>query len=102
MFSYFTCASLKEVSADEHSLYISNYINEISIPLDDIDNVTENTWLNIHPVTIHLKHPSRFGSEITFMPKIKFSAFGEEHPVVHELRRAAKIDGGKSMTWNAI
>jgi hypothetical protein len=70
-FSYITCGALKEVDADEHFLSVSNFINEISIPLADVGDVTENYWLDIHPVTAHLKRPSRFGSKITFMPKIK-------------------------------
>src|SRR6267142_1886851 len=41
-FSYFTCASLKEVGVDEHFLYVSNYIADVSIPLTDIRDVTEN------------------------------------------------------------
>jgi hypothetical protein len=88
-FSYITCAALKQVAADEHFLYVSNFINEISIPMADVCDVTENYWLNIHPVTVHLKRTSRFGSKITFMPKIKF--FGA-CPAVTELKSLAKIE----------
>jgi hypothetical protein len=86
-FTYMTCAALKQVGADEHFLYVSNFINEMSIPLADIADVTENHWLNIHPVTVHLKLPSRFGTKITFMPVKVFGAC----PVVADLKSLAKL-----------
>jgi hypothetical protein len=98
-FAYVTCAALKQVAADEHCLYVSNFINEISIPLADIGDVTENDWLNIHPVTVHLKRPSRFGSKITFMPKIK--VFGV-CPVVTELKSLAKLEENESRSVTSI
>ncbi len=84
---------LKEVSVDDHFLYVSNYLKEISIPLSDIYDVTENVWINIHPVTIHLKSPSEFGNKITFMPKTRFFAFFSSHPVVRELKVLAARRG---------
>jgi hypothetical protein len=77
---------LKEVSVDDNFLYVSNYLKEVSIPLSDIYDVTENVWINIHPVTIHLKSPSEFGYKITFMPKTRLFAFFSSHPVVRELK----------------
>jgi hypothetical protein len=80
----------KEVSVDEEYLYVSNYIKEITIPLSEIVDVTENRWLNTHPVTIHLKSPSEFGDEIVFMPTIRFFGLFGSHPVVSELKRLAR------------
>lgn len=80
---------LKRVSVDENFLYVSNYLKEVSIPLSDIYDVTENVWVNIHPVTIHLKSPSAFGGKITFMPQAKFTFFSS-HPVVKELKEMAR------------
>jgi hypothetical protein len=84
-----SCVRLKKVSVDENFLYVSNYLKEISIPLSDIYDVTENVWLNIHPVTIHLKSPSAFGRKISFMPQAKFTFFSS-HPVVEELKEMAR------------
>ncbi len=81
---------LKKVSIDGSSLYISNYLKEISVPLADIERVTENVWINIHPVTIHLKSSSEFGGSILFMPKARFGGWFSSHPVVAELRELAK------------
>ena len=82
---------LKEVSVDDNFLYVSNYLKETAIPLSEIYDVTENMWLNIHPVTIHLKSPSEFGDKILFMPKSRFFAFFDfHHPVVDELKKLAR------------
>jgi hypothetical protein len=89
-FMYWTCMVLKAVSVDDDFLYVSNYIKEISIPLSNIEDVTENRWINIHPVTIHLKSPSEFGDKIIFMPKVRVFAFFSSHPVVAELRELAR------------
>ncbi|HEV7904009.1 MAG TPA: hypothetical protein VGO96_09220 [Pyrinomonadaceae bacterium] len=84
-----SCVRLKKVSVDENFLYVSNYLKEISIPLSDIYDVTENIWVNIHPVTIHLRSPSDFGHKIYFMPQAKFTFFSS-HPVVKELKEMAR------------
>jgi hypothetical protein len=88
-FIYWNCIRLKEVSTDDDFLYVSNYLKEISIPLSEIYDVTENVWLSIHPVTIHLKSQSEFGDKIVFMPKVRFFAFFRSHPVVTELKELA-------------
>lgn len=89
-FIYWSCIRLKEVSADDNYLYVSNYLKEIPIPLSEVSDVTENVWLNIHPVTIHLKTPSEFGDRFVFMPKVRFFAFLSSHPVVDELKELAR------------
>lgn len=80
---------LKVVNVDEQFLYVSNYLREITIPLADIYDVTENIWLNTHPVTIHLKSRTEFGHRIVFMPKTRFLFFSS-HPVVKELKQLAR------------
>lgn len=82
------CFPLKRVRMDERSLYVSNYRDEILVPLADVSIVTENRWVNIHPVTIHLHRETEFGDRIVFMPKIRWFAFWSSHPVVAEIRSA--------------
>lgn len=89
-FIYWSCIRLKEVSVDDDFLYVSNYLKEIIIPLSEIYDVTENVWINIHPVTIRLKSPSEFGDKIVFMPTVRFFAFFSSHPVVSELKGMAR------------
>jgi len=89
-FIYWSGIRLKEVSIDNDFLYVSNYLKEVSIPLSQIYDVTENRWVNIHPVTIHLNSPSEFGDKITFMPRTRFFALYSSHPVVNELKALAR------------
>lgn len=90
---------LKVVNVDEHFLYVSNYLKEITIPLADIYDVTENVWLNTHPVTIHLKSRSEFGNRIVFMPKTRFLFFSS-HPVVKELKQLARSRVAQEVGFN--
>ena len=82
-------APLKKVSIAGNSLVISNYRREITVPLAEIDGVTQNRWLNFHPVTIRLRHDTEFGRTITFMPKARFLLPWSSHPIVSELRDLA-------------
>jgi hypothetical protein len=83
------CAGLKKVRMDQDSLYISNFRKEIVVPLSSIGSVTENRWINIHPITIHFRAPTEFGNKVTFMPTSRFFGFWSSHPVVEELRGTA-------------
>ena len=88
IFIYWACARLKRVRIEDSAIYVSNYVKEIRIPFDAVANVTENRWINIHPVTIHLRSATDFGDRITFMPKICIFSW-RSHPVVAELRELA-------------
>ena len=99
VFIWWSCVRLKQVSVDNNFLYVSNYIKEIAIPLSEIHDVTENRWVNIHPVTIRLKSSSEFGDKIVFMPTVRFFAFFSSHPVVSELKELAR---SKSMASGSI
>ena len=90
VFIFWSCIGLKEVSVDDNFLYVSNFLKEISIPLSEIYDVTENVWLNSHPVTIHLTSLTEFGDKIVFMPKTRFFTFFSSHPVVNELKELAR------------
>ena len=81
------CIRLKVVSIDDHNLFVRDYPNEISLPLEDIANVTENRWIRV--VTIHLKSSCKFGDKILFSPKPKLFLFFRSHPVVFELKALA-------------
>jgi hypothetical protein len=78
---------LKKVSLDDEFLYVSNYLKEIKIPLDDIYDMTENRWIKFHPVTIYLRRPSEFGTKIVFAPTFRMFIFFTSHPIVEELRQ---------------
>jgi hypothetical protein len=86
---YWFCIRLKQVRIDDEALYISNYLKEVRVPLRDIAEVTENRWVNIHPVTIAFQSDTEFGRSILFMPQIRWFGWSS-HPVVGELREAAR------------
>ena len=85
-----SCARLKRVRLDDKHIYVSNFRREISIPLSLIENVSEVRWINIHPVTIHLRKDTEFGRSITFMPKVRFFALWSSHPIVAELMHLSR------------
>lgn len=83
------CGGLKRIRVDDRNLYISNYFREISVPLSMIERVTENRWINIHPITIRFRSVTDFGDRVRFMPKIRFFGGWSSHPVVTELELLA-------------
>lgn len=89
-FILWSCGRLKRVRIDREFLYVSNYRREIAVPLSMIEAVTENRWINIHPVTVRFRVPTEFGQTITFMPTARFFGWSS-HPVVQELREAAHL-----------
>ncbi len=89
-FSWRTCVPLKRIRVDGGNLYVSNYLKEIVVPAGLIERVTENRWINIHPVTIHFRSETEFGSKIVFMPKARFAFSWTSHPVVGEIGRLAQ------------
>lgn len=79
------CFPLKQVEITPDRLRVSNLFRTIEIPFTQIAGVTENVFINTHPVWIQLKEPTSFGTKILFMPTFRF-AFFSSHPIVKELR----------------
>ena len=92
---YWNCVRLKRVDLDGSTLLISNFRTTIRVPLRDIEEVTEARWINTHPVTLHLRRPTDFGSNIVFMPKARLFGFWSSHPVVGELRELIRRSTGQ-------
>ena len=84
-------AGLKRVRMDATQLYISNYRREIVVPFANVVDVTENRWVNIHPVTLHFRSPTAFGQRVTFMPTALIFGMFRSHPVVAQLRERAGL-----------
>ncbi len=81
---------LKWVAVDGDSIYISDYVREVKLPLASIIEVRENRWLKSHLVSIQLGAETPWGSTIRFMPKIRLlTPNWVSHPVVEELRDMA-------------
>jgi hypothetical protein len=91
LFFLWACIGLKEIRIDDRSIYISNYLKEISVPLGAIDDVTEYWWISPPLITLHFRYKTEFGNKVRFTPKRRpFMSWGA-HPVVVELRRLAGI-----------
>ena len=79
------CLPLRFVEIDKHNLYVSNYFRTVSIERHLIERVTENTWLNIHPVRIHFREETPVGRSIVFMPEVRAFSFLQSHPIVNKI-----------------
>ncbi|HWZ43614.1 MAG TPA: hypothetical protein VNW97_09050 [Candidatus Saccharimonadales bacterium] len=93
---WWSCMRLKRVRMDDRALYVSNYKTEIIVPLSNVAEVTENRWINIHPVTIKFYSETGFGSQIVFMPKARPFGLWFSHPVVGEIRSAVARATGQN------
>ena len=82
---------LKRVRLRNGTLYVSNYLRQIEVPLSCVVNVTEDRWTNIHPVTIHFRHVTPFGKQVVFAPSARLGPFRRSHPVVAYLKRLAGL-----------
>lgn len=94
-FIWWACIRLKRIRMDDKALYISNYSKEIVVPLANVAEVTENRWLNIHPVTIAFHSDTEFGARVVFMPKARWFAFWSSHAVVDEIQAAVRRATGR-------
>ncbi len=81
--------SLKKVRAMENGLLVSNYRHEMFVAYGQISGVRENKFINIRPITVHLRSATAFGSSFVFMPYTAFVLFGD-HPVATRLRERAE------------
>ena len=88
IFFWWTWMGLKRVRLDDKALYISNYFTEIVVPLKDVAEVSENPWWNYHPVTIYFLVKTKFGNQVTFVPRARWGFSWSHHPVVDEIRSA--------------
>lgn len=79
---------LVRVVMTDRELRISNYRREIVVPLSDVEQVRENRWINVHPVTVQFVRRTDLGYRIVFMPKARPFALFSSHPIVAELRAA--------------
>jgi hypothetical protein len=90
IFLWWSCARLKKVRIGSDAIYVSNFRQQIRIPFGEIQEVTENRWLNSHPITISFRMATPFGNRIVFMPKSRLFVFGS-YPIVDELRKLAHL-----------
>jgi hypothetical protein len=84
---------VKYVEADEKNLHISSYSNEVSVPLNDVSDVTENRAFRPPTVTIHFRDSTRAGKNVVFIPPFRIYS-PSPHPVIGELTELCKLARG--------
>jgi hypothetical protein len=88
---FLTGFRLKRVRLANDGLLVSNYSDEVLIEYSEIANVFENKWGRNRTITLDLKSPGRFGTQIVFLPYSHLTWFWMDHPVATFLR--TKIGG---------
>jgi hypothetical protein len=92
--AYARLLPLKRVRMDEKTLYVSNYLREIRVPLADVQEVTQRGWLNARWVTVVLWRESELGRRIMFLPETSWRWWGAT-PKIEELRVAVRRVQGR-------
>ena len=89
VFGYFIMKKLVLDLVDEawdvgDAIIVKKRNEEVRIPLAEIMNISYSYVTNPARVTLTLRHPSRLGTEITFMPPTSLIPF-KKSPIVAEL-----------------
>ena len=73
--AYWLVGSYKRVFMGDGALYISNYLREIRIPIEEVETVNGPwSWISNTPeIVIRLRCRSSFGQRIRFAPRLLFS-----------------------------
>lgn len=90
---YWYCARLKRVAMDDSYLYISNYLKEIMVPLQEVVDIREDKWARAHFITLVFKDKTEFGSKVIFIPQVEYNSLADRvyksfpysHPIVEAL-----------------
>jgi len=78
---------IKRVIIDDRVLRIKGYLNEIEIPLANVESVSEGGWARMRHVTLRLREPTSFGDRIWFMPKRRIETTSGKRTPLEELRK---------------
>jgi len=94
IFLTWTCFPLKRVRLDGDALLISNYVQEIRVPLADVTGVTENRFVNPRTISVTFRTPTAFGQRVMFIPRGSGVRFWKESLVIEELQALVLQAGG--------
>jgi hypothetical protein len=84
---YWSCIRMKKVWLGQNSLIISNYLREITVPLQQVERVSGSILMSPELVWVHFRRATAFGNRIIFMPKLRLLSGFSQHPVVDDLRQ---------------
>lgn len=95
LFRSFSCRVVDEVVDDGASLIIRNNGIDERVSLANVEAVLDGPVVRPVLITLRLGLPCRFGREVTFMPRYRFT-WNDLHPLVDELRtRVAAAKAGQ-------
>jgi hypothetical protein len=86
----FTSAGLKRVRADDHQLFVSNYLRETTVAFSAIADDKQNRWINSKQIQIYFSERTEFGDRVSFVPKQR-ARFWRHDPAYFELRKLAGL-----------
>ena len=102
----FECLQLKRVDLDGEVLRVSNFREEIEIPLRDVEKVSASAFVTPELIWIPLRRPTVFGDTLVFAPAIRFfGGFWHRHPLAEELRRrvaASEAQAGERLEAGSV
>jgi len=90
----FECLQLKRVDLDGEVLRVSNFREEIEVPLREVESVTASAFVTPELIWLHLRQPTIFGETIVFAAPIRFlGGFWQRHPLADELSSRVAASG---------
>jgi hypothetical protein len=82
----------RRVDGRPDGLVVGDGRAEVFVPWREIERVTQNRWVKLRPVTLHLRGGTELGDRIAFIPAgARRLAFWNEDDVVRELRERAGL-----------
>ena len=78
----------KRVAIEGDTLYVSNYLKEVSIPLTEVQKVDGPDRTSAKEITLTLRDRSEFGGRIRFTPRLS-----EAREIADELKRLVAVRG---------
>jgi hypothetical protein len=82
---------IRKIAIDDNNLYVSDWRTDITIPISEIERVSEFFLSRPRRVTIHLKNSSQYGRKIIFLAPYEPFLFFRSHPIVAELNELARL-----------
>jgi hypothetical protein len=87
---YWACGRTKKVERIGDNLRISNYFQEIEVPLAEVESVSEARMMRTTLITLTFRQPTIFGDSIVFTPKSNIISRWSHPSMVEQLQ--AEID----------
>jgi len=83
--------SIKQVRLDGDDLLVSNFRDEVRVPLREVVRVEASRFTNPDRIRLHLRFETPFGARITFLPPMRWRLGFSPHPLAQQLQ--ARIAG---------